>query len=47
MLKTKMVVDDIEYTCCMDAVRKLHPDITDKKEMERMEERYRKRAKFI
>ena len=40
-------IDSVEYTCCADAVRKLHPDITDKKEMNRMVDRYRKRAKFI
>ena len=40
-------IGSVKYTCCMDAVRKLHPDITDKKEMKRIEDRYRKRAKFI
>jgi len=40
-------IDGIEYTCCGDAVRKLHPGIIDKKEMKRVEERYRNRAKFI
>ena len=40
-------IDGVGYTCCMDVVRKLHPLITDKREMKRMEDRYRKRAKFI
>ena len=34
-------INDVEYTCCADAVRKLHPDITDKKEKNTIEARYR------
>ena len=34
-------IDDVNYTCCADAVRKLHPDITDKKEKNTIEARYR------
>ena len=40
-------IDGVEYTCCADAVRKLHPTITDKKEKNTIEARYRNRAKFI
>lgn len=40
-------IDGIKYTCCADAVRKLHPDIIDKKERNTIEARYRNIAKFI
>lgn len=38
-------IDDAEYTCCGDAVRKLHPDIADKKGKNTIEARYRNYAK--
>jgi len=40
-----IMIDGIEYTCCADAVRKLHPDITDKKEFYRISGKYCQRVK--
>lgn len=39
-----IVINGVEYTCCGDAVRKLHPDVTDNKERKTIEHRYRNRA---
>jgi hypothetical protein len=38
-------IDGVEYKCCADAVRKLHPNITDTKDMNTIEARYRNRVK--